>query len=148
MNDWMEIKSQEDANGLMKIFGGFHDSCIREAHIWTEHYVGKDLSMGIGVGLDTRARFLFQRQYTNPSAIELLFEEVIRFSLNPSPENYDSIIYGATLIIKDGVIYWCDSADWNVTDKDDEDVTWISARKLSWRRSDHWMGDELRYGPR
>jgi len=53
-NDLDEIKTQSDIDALMKRFGGFHDSCIREAHIWTGYWVSPDFSMSVSQDLDTR----------------------------------------------------------------------------------------------
>ena len=87
----------------MHSFGGFHDGCLREAHIWTESFVDTDMKMSVASDLDTRVRLLIQRQWKDPSAIELLFEQVTTFHLQPSPENYDSIIFGAAMLCRDGV---------------------------------------------
>jgi len=145
--DWKEIKTQADADSLMDVFGGFHDSCIREAHLWTEHYVQENLSMSCTGDLDNRMRILVQRQARNPAAIELLFEMVTRINLVPSAENYDSIIFEATLLVKDGNIFWSPDCDANTLSTfERENVTSVSAKKLKWREVD-WLGDELRYGP-
>lgn len=144
--DWIKVETQADADMLMEVCGHFHDSCIREAHLWTGHWVSPTLSMSCPGDLDTKIRFLIQRQFKNPSAIELLFEEVARFNLVPTPEDYDSIIYSATLLVKE-IIFWSPEADWNPADPERDDDTWISAMKLSWREVD-WLGEDLRYGPK
>jgi hypothetical protein len=113
-------------------------------HIWTEHYVSEDLSMACQGQLDTHARMLFQRQYKPLSALELVFHQVLGFRLSPSPENYDSIIFDATLTLQDGVFCWAD--DFGLTEGD-EDTTWVTAKELWWRDASEWMGAELRYGP-
>jgi len=132
---------------LMRLFGDFHDNCIREAHLWTGHWVSSDLSMVCPAHLDTRIRFLIQRQFEGPSAIELLFEEVTRFNLVPSPEDYASIIFSATLFVEDGLIFWSPEGNWRPNDPERNDSTWISARTLRWREVP-WLGEELRYGPK
>jgi hypothetical protein len=71
----------------------FHDSCIKELYMWTDHYVNKDLSMSISASRDHRVRLLIQRQSINPTAIELIFDELVQLYINPSPEDYDSIIF-------------------------------------------------------
>ena len=144
---WSQVATQADADALMDLFGGFHDGCIREAHLWTDHWVAPDLSMSCPGHLDNRIRFLVQRQFRNPSAIELLFEEVTRFNLVPSPENYDSIIFSATLLMQGQVIFWSPDGNWRPDDPQRDDSTWISARKLYWREVS-WLGEDLRYGPR
>jgi hypothetical protein len=97
--------------------------------------------------LDNSIRFLIQRQFENPSAIELLFEHVTRFNLVPSPENYDSVIFAATLLVQDGTIFWSPEGDWRPEKLNKDQSTWVSARNLRWREVD-WLGKELRYGPK
>ena len=146
--NWQEIKTQADADALIVRFDGFHDSCIREAHIWTDSWVSPDLSMSVGVNLDTRVRLHIQRQWKNPMAIELLFEEVTRFNLAPSPEDSDSIINYVTMIVLDGSIYWASARNWDPDNPDCNSYSWISARKLKWREVDGWLGEALQYGPK
>jgi hypothetical protein len=144
--NWIKIESQADADALLDLFGGFHDGCIREAHLWTEHFVAQNLSMSCAGNLDNNIRFLIQRQFKNPSAIELVFEQVTRFNLVPSPDNYDSVIYDATLLVHEGIIYWSPEEDWTPNAPDRDNTTWISSNILRWREVD-WLGEELRYGP-
>jgi len=145
--EWQEIKTQADADALLSVFGNFHDSCIREAHLWTGYSVSRELYMSCPCNLDNNIRFLIQRQFKNPSAIELLFEEVTRFQLVPTPENFDSIILGATILVQDGSIFWSLEGGWTPDKAHRDEVTWVSARKLRWREVD-WLGKELRYGPK
>jgi hypothetical protein len=145
--EWKEIKTQADADALMTTFGDFHDGCLREAHLWTDHWVSPELSMSCPGNLDNRIRFLIQRQFKNPSAIELLFEEVTRFNLVPTPDNYDTIIYDATLLVQDGQIFWSPENAWKPDKPRRDESTWISAKKLRWREVP-WMGKELHYGPK
>ena len=84
--NWNIIKDQGDADSLMALFGGFHDGCLREAHLWTGHWVSKDLSMTCSDSLDNCIRILVHRQFKDPFAIELLFGEVARFNFVPSPK--------------------------------------------------------------
>ena len=144
---WNSLTSQADADDLMKLFGGFHDGCLREAHVWVESFVDAGMSMSVASDLDTRIRLLIQRQWKDPSAIELLFESVITFHLQPSPENYDSIIYTAELFLRDGAFYWANVGGWTPESPDRDEATWIAAKKLSWRDVSGWMGPDLHYGP-
>jgi hypothetical protein len=144
--DWNEIRTQGDADALMKVFGEFHDGCIREAHLWTEHWVGRDLSMSCPDHLDNHIRIAVQRQSTGPAAVELLFDEVTRFTLVPTRENYMAIIFDAVLLVEDAVIYWSPDSRWSPDSPYRDDVTWVSARRLRWREVD-WLGEDLHYGP-
>ena len=144
---WIKIETEDDIDQLLHAFGRFHDGCLREAHIWTEHYVDEDLSMACTGNLDTHIRMLFQRQWKNPSAIELRFDQVIRFNLVPSPENCDSVIFDATLLLREGVIYWAEWRNWTPDSDDRDAITWVAAKGLFWRDASEWMGQRLRYGP-
>ena len=144
--DWKEIKTQADADALMEVFGGFHDSCIREAHLWTGYWVSHELAMRCAAGLDNNLRLLIQRQFNDPPTIELFFEHLTRFNLVPVPEDYDSIISAATLLVRGGTIFWSPEDDWRPERPNLDEFTWVSAKKLRWRGVD-WLGETLHYGP-
>ncbi|MBB4826442.1 hypothetical protein HNO89_003702 [Sporosarcina luteola] len=137
---WIEIKSREDIKEFQTMFGSFHDSCLKELVMWNGFHVNEDLSMAFGDGLHNNIRMLFQRQYNNPSAIELVFEGVQEFHLRNA-----RFIYDANLIIHDGMFFWSDMYEWKPYDTD-EHTTWIASKKVKWRDVSEWMGDERRYG--
>lgn len=142
--EWLEVKNNKDIENLMQTFGGFHDSCLKEVYMWTKSYVNDNLSMSLVP--DTNVRILFQRQYRNPSAIELLFSGVAQFHMVPSPENYDSIIYGAKLALHKGLLYWANDNSWEPENSIITEISWLSAKSLKWRDISSWMGKENRYG--
>lgn len=145
---WFDLHNQNDLDQLMDSFGWFHDSCIKELFMWTEHYVNENLSMSTSANRDHRVRLLIQRQYRNPTAIELMFEEVTQIFIAPSPENSDSIIFEATFIHKNGLFYWADDSNWYPEGQYNfADVNWISSKKVKWRDASDWIGKKLRYGP-
>ncbi|CAG9612661.1 hypothetical protein BACCIP111899_01838 [Bacillus rhizoplanae] len=143
---WNEIEGTEDIEAFLKTFGYFHDSCLKELYMWTESYVGEELSMAVPTELDTNVRILFQRQFDNPSAIELVFEGVTQFHIIPSSANYDSIIYDATLLLQDDTFYWANTYGWKLEDDNSKDVSWIAAKNVKWRDVSSWMGEQMRYG--
>lgn len=145
---WNIIKNKKDIENLIEIFGNFHDSCLKELHMWTDHYVDEELSMHVNSELDTHVRMLFQRQYENPSAIELLFEEVTGIEIYPSTVNYVDIILDAKIIYKDDIIYWAASEEWTPEESEDLAISWIGAKKVKWRDVSFWMGPQVRYGPK
>ena len=53
---WTRIDTAEQAARFLEHVGSFHDSCLHEAHILSEHFVGLDLRMGFGSGWETRRR--------------------------------------------------------------------------------------------
>lgn len=99
MNEWRQVTSRKDAGELNSTFGRFHDSCVREAHLWTAHFVNDELSMAVSGGLDSQLRIIVQRQFRDPASIELWFSEVVRFNWIPTADNYDSIIHSAEIRI-------------------------------------------------
>ena len=71
MSNWNVIT---DENGLLKLessFGGFHDSCLREVHIWTGHSVDQQLAMQLGEDRDVSLKMFLQRQCRNLSLIHI-----------------------------------------------------------------------------
>ena len=143
---WIETVSQADLDSLMDTFGSFHDGCLKEMRLWTETFVHPNLSLSVGLGWDYHARFLFQRQWANPSAIEVQFDEIKSINIAPSPPNYDSIIFEATLLLEDGIFYWAEAGNWQSSEPDRDDVTWIAAGRMKWRDASEWIGETMRYG--
>lgn len=135
MTDWNEIKNDSDIESLIELYGNFHDGCLREVHIVTEESVKKDLSMTFSGQLT--ATLLFQRQYENPTVIELKFENVRQFNFNPPGPGYDSIIYDATFKKIDNLFYWASEDDWKLGDND---AVWISGEKVFWRERPELIG--------
>ncbi|RHW41574.1 hypothetical protein D1B31_07605 [Neobacillus notoginsengisoli] len=142
---WIEVKDQNDIEYLLDTFGRFHDSCLKEMYLWTNHSVDEDLGMSVSAELDTNIRILFQRQFRNPSAIEMVFEGVTQMHIVPSPINYDSIIYEGKIILYRGLLYWTDDSDWKPYGSSSR-ANWISASRLRWRDASSWMGRKNRYG--
>jgi hypothetical protein len=132
---WQQLTGAEGCHHLLTLFGGFHDSCLREMHLSTRHAVHEDLRMSVDPSLDMAATILFQRQFRNPSAIELRFAELISLHANATPENYDSIIADAGLTFSTGEFHF-----------DADGIVEISARQLAWRDTSRWMGFTNRYG--
>lgn len=125
---WVEIKDQTDIDKLLDSFGYFHDSCLRDIYISTREFVDEKLAMHFDnrlIGL-----LLFQRQCEPNAVLELKFEEIERFNFLPFNETENAVIYDTTLIIKNGLFYWADFADWEIGDNES---IWISGKKLFWR---------------
>jgi hypothetical protein len=142
--DWNQVIDQAHADHLMEQFGEFHDGCVHELHLWTGYSVSSERSMTCTMGSEIGVRVLIQRQSDELSAIELLFQEVKRLNI-VAPVNRDSIIYGATLLLRDGTIYWSPESNW-VPESTADAVTFISAKRLAWRDASEWMGESFRLG--
>jgi len=125
---------------LQTTFGYFHDSCLKEMVMCNGFHVNENLTMAFGEGLHNNVRFLFQRQYKEPSAIELLFEGVEELHLGNA-----GFIYDVTFNYQDGMFFWADL--YGVDRKDiRKDVTWVVSKNIKWRDVSHWLGDIRRYG--
>ena len=85
---WQDLSTPAEIEKLMSLFGHFHDGCVREIHVVTGHYVNRDLSMY--VDWKTAVHMLVQRQFADPSAIELRFEEVVGLRVCPPPADCGS----------------------------------------------------------
>jgi len=140
---WQELSTPEQIESLMKLLGNLHDGCVREIHVATGHSVGESLSMS--VDWRTTVHLLVQRQWPNPSAIELRFAEVIGLMVSPPQPNSEAIIFGAAFFLRDSVFYWAEDAAWTPESSNCDDFTWVAARHVWWRDASDWMGPDLRY---
>lgn len=101
---WHVLSTQEDIDHLLNLFGVFHDSCVREMHVWTGHFVNDQLGMTCEPSFNLRV--LFQRQWREPSAIEMVFGEVESLKWVPAKPNYEDIIFRAWLFRDEDTFVW------------------------------------------
>ena len=137
---WNEILTKKDVEKLMQIFGGFHDSCLKELKYISGAYVNGSLSMSPFNSKRTLS-IIFQRQYHNPSVIELEFSELEKLNLMPCNEDYTCEILGASMFIdENNSIFWYDDSP--VSEPcDNYDGAWVKAKKARWRTVDNYIGD-------
>lgn len=144
---WNEVKSQNDADALMELFGGFHDGCIKEMKYISGEYVNEELSMNLFNSLRD-LYVIFQHQNRNPSTIEVVFSRLIRMNLAPQDEQFDGIILGACIAVNEDCVIWVDD-DWvkaeNIGEALNEENTWIKAGEMKWRVADEYIGSEEVY---
>lgn len=143
--DWIEIKNENDIKTLLKTFGWFHDGCLREIHLWNSYYVSEKLAMSSG-DCTLNAKILFQRQFKNPSAIEIYFSEIQRMNIVSTSSDFWHSILGVTLEYKNGIYYWADEEGWNINNPNNDNVMWISSKGIKWRDRSEFMEEKLRYG--
>ena len=143
--EWNVIENKEDIQKLLNVFGYFHDGCLREMHLMNNFYVSDSLGMGQG-DEKMKCKILFQRQFRDTSAIEVLFEGIVRMNIVATEENYWGDIFGATLIEREGMYYWADIEDWSPDNPNNEYTTWVCARRVKWRDRSEYMGETIRYG--
>lgn len=127
--DWEYVDYEADIKELLHAFYGFHDSCLTSLQYVSGSKVLEDGSM-IPTDSVRQVTMSFESQWCNP--VELVFEGVLAMHLRPTPDNYVSSIYCASMIIKDEAIFFCDA------DMDSEELsyegTWIKALSLRWRQ--------------
>jgi hypothetical protein len=141
---WNEIISENDLNDFLVRFGYFHDSCIKEIKYIGGAYVDEYLSMN-PINSDRTAKIIFQRQYCNPSVIEMEFIGLSQLSIYPQDDNYTCEIVDATMIKHDDYIYWCDCGGLSEIDFNAYRGTLICASRVRWRIADEYIGQREIY---
>jgi hypothetical protein len=136
---WNEIKDNTDIDNLLKSYGFFHDSCLRDIYITTREFVDHKLAMHFDNKLT--ATLLFQRQFGPNSVLELRFDNIEQFNFRPFSETENAVIYDACLMMVDGLFYWADFADWKIGDNDS---IWINGQKSFWRFRPELIGNVKR----
>lgn len=129
---WEIIHTNGEILKFMESVCYFHDSCIKEISYISGAYVSENLSMH---PLNDRRvlRVVIQRQYEQNSMIEMEFQGLKHLKLFPANESYTCEILDATMIMKDGNIYWCDCGNVPESDLDDYAGTLICASGFRWR---------------
>ena len=142
---WNEITSQSDAQNLLELFGYFHDGCIKELKYVSGAYVGSDMGM-LPINEKRELSVIFQRQWRDPSIIEIIFSGLSQLHLAPVDENYTGDISSANLIYTDESIFWIDEG--GITEQElrkQEDpliYTRIKANSAKWRVVEEFIGED------
>jgi hypothetical protein len=142
--DYIELKNNKDIEKLMQKFNWFHDSCIKELQYYSGGYVGEDGSM-YPFNSARCVKVIFQSQDTNAGVIELKFDGIKKLNLIPRNEEYDCIIYSASLEKIGNIFYWSEWGDFEIEDLTKEEGTWVSAEKVSWRTLKNAYGNKKIY---
>lgn len=141
---WNEIANDKDLNSFMDTMYGFHDSCLKEIKYISGAYVNEKLSMH-PVNNQRVLSMIIQRQFENPSVIEMQFMGLKYLKLFPDDENYTCEILDATMILKDDCIYWCDCGEISEEDVESYTGTTICASRVRWRAADEYIGSKEIY---
>lgn len=141
---WTEITNEEELTDFMNKTYGFHDSCIKEMKYVSGAYVDENLNMR-PVNEKRNLRVIIQRQFKNPSVLELEFIGLNKLALRPSDEKYSCEILDATMILKDNCVYWLDCGGLSESDFDSYDGVLICASKVRWRAVDQYIGNKDAY---
>lgn len=141
---WNEIASEKELNSFMETMYGFHDSCLKEIKYISGAYVNKELNMR-PINSKRMLSMIIQRQFKNPSVIEMQFVGLKYLKLFPNDENYTCEILDATMILKEDCIYWCDFGGLSEEEIKSYTGTTICASKVRWRTVDEYIGAEEIY---
>lgn len=128
LDGWNYINAQDDIDWLMKLTCGFHDSCPESLEYISGASVSTDKSMHPMDDIRT-LKMVIGSQWCD--LIEIVFEGLLGLNLRPAGDNYDSIIFSATLRAKDETIFFADGD----LDSDDftEGYTCVKALSMRWR---------------
>lgn len=140
---WHEIKNEFDLTDFLDRHNHFHDSCIKEMKYISGAYIE-----GKGMHPINELRILkmiIQGWFLNSEVIEMEFIGLKRLILFPVDEQYTSEILGATMIIKDDCVYWCDCDGLSENDFDSYERTLICASNVRWRPADEYSGPKEVY---
>ena len=94
-------------------------------------YVDKSNFSMNPINTERTLSLIFHSQFKNCSAIELVFDKLVKLNLEPNDENYDCIIFGATIKKENGKFFWADSPGCIYSSPSG---TWIICEKLMWRK--------------
>ena len=144
MQGWIEIEDHDSLSSFMERMWAFHDSCLKEIWYISGASVNENGSM-LPLNLDRRLRVLIQRQFEDIPVIEMEFEGLKRLDLVPTLPDWTCEILDATMLLVDGLFYWCDEGGLSLSDIESYGGTVICAEKFRWRPAPELIGSEIAY---
>jgi len=133
LDKFNEIRTNEDMEKFLSAVGDFHDGILKEVHILNSAFVHENLSMTCNFKYDMR--LLVQRQWENPSAVEIILNNVTEMKMDQP----DCIWSASGKVVSrkdDGAI--------EISFKLDN--SYFSCKRMFWRPSSEWMGKASRFG--
>ncbi len=103
MENWKEIKTQQDIDDLLDLYDGFHDGCLAKAAFQSGAHVDDQLRMGFGDAEDYTLLVTFERQW-RPKTLELKFIGLRRCHLVGYEFNYFALLFEAYLTFVEGLL--------------------------------------------
>ncbi len=122
-----EVSTLEQLKAFIVLVGSFHDGIIKEMHWVNNGFIAPDLGMRL---TDTAtARVLVQRQFRNPSAVELVFHGLKWLNLDNIGMVFESEASqsGKLLVFRIG-------------------ASEFHFESMSYRFASVWMGEASRFG--
>lgn len=141
---WNEIANEKDLKSFMDTMYCFHDCCLKEIKYLSGAYVDEQLSM-FPVNSQRILNMIIQRQFENPTVVEMQFVGLKYLKLSPNDENRTCEILDATMILKDDCVCWCDCGGLSEKDMESYTGTIICASKVQWRAVDEYIGTKEIY---
>ena len=138
---WNEITNQNELERFVELFSNFHDSCIKEFKYTSGAFVDKNLIM-YPINDKRNFNIIFQRQFSNPSVVEMEFMGLLKLNMFPANENYTCEIFEATMLLCDDCIYWYDSKKISIDEINDYKGNLICSSKIRWRVADEYIGQQ------
>lgn len=146
---WNEVRTQEDIDHLLEIYGNFHDSCIVGLEYTSGACVNENKSMSGGSLESRRLDILFHRQW-EPIELMLSFTGVHKFCIVGWKDNCFCDIFGCYLALHrdlidwrdDSLIVWTDGGNFRPEGpatrilQNGKDYSYVIAKNLSWRLLD------------
>ncbi|MBR7116899.1 MAG: hypothetical protein IKC87_04240 [Clostridia bacterium] len=129
---WNEIKNESDIIHFMNSVSYLHDSCVKEVKYISGAYVDSELSMHAVNDVNSLTVTL-QRQSNNIHTFEMEFVGIKQLHLMPLDNLYTCEILESSLFIKDGLFYWCDDSEYDLTSIDNAKGIYVCSSGLRWR---------------
>ncbi|MCW5941655.1 MAG: hypothetical protein KIS66_05455 [Fimbriimonadaceae bacterium] len=137
MSPWLEVRTYDELEAFLRVVGGFHDGVLKEVHWVNRDHVSASLAMVPYRLAD--ARVLGQRQWANPSAVEIYFEGVWRLSLDTV-----DFIFGTTAGTAESSAQIGPPRPLLTLDLESSHIAF---ERMFWRDASGWIDAEPRFGP-
>lgn len=124
---WNYVATPQGADALLKQARGFHDSVLVCLSYTSGAHLNPDNSMAASDRI-RQVRMLFHSQQCPP--LEMVFEGVKGLNLRPSGSDACSVLFEATLRVRNAAVFFCDGY---CKEEQDYEGTKISAYSLRWR---------------
>ena len=128
LEGWNYIESKEDIDYLMIEYSGFHDAILKEMSYISGEYVDNDGMQLNPIG-NKEIKLVYNSDWAEEIEIILLSPRICH--ILPGDENYMSVLYDASMFIKDCVVYFYDSDIEDITY--DYEGTFFKALGIRWR---------------
>ena len=133
---WNSVTTVDELEAFLRVVGGFHDGIIKEVHWVNRDSIAENLMMTPYTLSD--ARMLVQRQWREPSAVEIVFESIWRLKLETV-----GFVFSTTAGTEESSVELGPSRQLLTLDFENAEVAF---ERMKWRDASDWMGPDLRFG--